>query len=293
MKNIKVGILISYDYKYAFDCISIIYEYVDEIILAVDINKKTWSGNTFEIDETFFESISKIDNLNKITIYKDNFYNPDNTSMENETMERNMISKKMGNNCWQLQIDCDEYFLNFEKVFKFLNDNSFLLTNPSSNPILLKGKWITLFKKTEKGFLYIDNDEFFSFGTNLKESYSFARNVECKTFHSNFYALHQSWARDEDEILQKIKNWGHKTDFDVDSFFRFWMTVNESNYTEIKNFHPVYPEEWKELKYIEAKSIDGFINIYKKLHKEKLEQTNKFSSKYFIKHIKNKLKFWK
>jgi hypothetical protein len=55
-------------------------------------------------------------------------------------MERNMISKKMGNNCWQLQIDCDEYFLNFEKVFKFLNDNSFLLTNPSSNPILLKGK---------------------------------------------------------------------------------------------------------------------------------------------------------
>jgi hypothetical protein len=37
-----------------------LYEYVDKIVVAIDIDRKTWSGNTFEIPESFVE-VKKFD----------------------------------------------------------------------------------------------------------------------------------------------------------------------------------------------------------------------------------------
>lgn len=286
--KIKVGILISYDFNYVFNCIKFIYEHVDEIVLAVDKDRLTWSGNKFSIDTDFFDNISSIDFDNKIKVYQDKFYIESNTSMENETNERNMLSQYMGDDCWKLQIDSDEYVLEFDKIKSFLNKHSYFLNKPSQNPILLRGKWITLFKKLHNGYLYIDNYENFSFGTNLVGRYNFARNIDCKQLQTNFYAIHESWSRSEEELLLKIKNWGHNKDFDTDSFFAFWKSLDEQNYMKYKNFHPVYPQEWKELKFIQCNSLEDFISIYTEINKEVLSQETKVKSKYYFKYLKNK-----
>ncbi len=287
MTKVKVGYLISYDYNYFFKSVQYVYDFVDEIILAIDKDRLTWSGAIFNIDSSFFDMVKKIDTSNKITIYENTFYIKGNTPMENETNERNLLSKKMGENCWKLQIDSDEYFINFEKLIKILKANNYFLSKPQFNPINIRGKWITLFKKTDNGFLYIDNFENFSFGTNLVNRYDFARNINCPEIIGDFYAIHQSWARTEDEIKQKISNWGHKNDFDVDSFFQFWLTLNENNYVNHENFHPLYPKEWKKLEFIECNSLEDFILKYRQQNKDKLLSKTKINNKYYIKYLRN------
>jgi hypothetical protein len=281
--KIKVGILISYDYKFVFDCIKLIYNHVDEIYLAIDKDRLTWSGNNFVIAEGFFQDIDLIDVKNKIKIYEDKFYFSEKTSMENETNERNLLSKKMGNDCWQLQIDADEYFLNFEKLVHFLRDNKIFIKKNDTIPLNLTGKWITLFKQNERGFFYIDNFEGFSFGTNSISKYFFARNCEGQKINTNTFAIHQSWARSTDEVKMKIENWGHNKDFDTKVFFDFWQSIDENNYKDFENFHPVYPHEWKKLSFIECQSINEFIEIYSQKNQKILQKPTKLKFALWLK----------
>ena len=46
MKKIHVGFLLSYDYEKLKLSLPPVYKYSDAIFIAMDINNKTWSGNT-------------------------------------------------------------------------------------------------------------------------------------------------------------------------------------------------------------------------------------------------------
>ncbi len=292
MKNtkIKIGFLISYDYKYFFNALKTVYKDVDEIYLSIDKNFKTWSGQTINIEDSFFYEVEKIDTEKKVKYHRDNFYFPEKAPMECETYQRNEMSKLMGDDCWKLQIDVDEYFLDFSSVKEFLKKNQYFLYKPNFNPINIRGKWITLFKEVEGGFLYIDNQESFSFCTNLKERYDYARNIEVNQLQTNFLVIHQSWARNEDEIKQKISNWGHKNDFDVNAFFEFWKSLNKNNYKDFIDFHPVYPKEWNKLEFLSCDSIEQFIELYKQNNPEKNSRNNKVKSKYYLRYLKSFIK---
>ena len=52
--------------------------------------------------------------------------------------------------------------------------------------------------------------------------YEYGRKNGHFNHQSPFFMVHDTWARSEEEILQKIQNWGHKTDFDVMKYFEFW-----------------------------------------------------------------------
>lgn len=288
--KLKIGFLISYDYKYFFNALKTVYDHVDEIILSIDKNFTTWSGQVIVIEESFFEEVKKIDVKGKVKYHRDNFYFPEMSPMQCETYQRNEMSKLMGDNCWKLQIDVDEYFIDFSVVKEFLIKHKYFLYKPNFNPINIRGKWITLFKQVNGGFLYIDNEENFSFCTNLKERYDYARNIEVNQLQTNFFVIHQSWARQEDEIKQKISNWGHKNDFDVNSFFEFWKNLNENNYRDFQDFHPVYPKEWKKLEFLPSDSIEQFIEVYKQKNPEKNNQNNKVKFKYFLRYLKSFIK---
>ena len=41
---IKVGMLIAYDYQYAYHSIPLIYDHADQITLAVDEHQRSWAG---------------------------------------------------------------------------------------------------------------------------------------------------------------------------------------------------------------------------------------------------------
>lgn len=292
--KIKIGFLISYDYRYLDDALKIVYDYADEIILCVDVNRQTWAGMPYYLPEDFFGSVKANDPKNKITIYEDDFYVAALSPMENDTRERNMLSQKMGADCWKLQIDSDEYFLNFDRVVDFLQKYRYLLYKPKMNPVNIRANWITLFKQTANGYLYIDNEEDFSFATNLVGEHFFARDLASKTnreIYTNFRVLHHSWAREPQEVQQKIKNWSHKDDFDGDRFFEFWQTIDEHNFHLFEDLHPIYTGAWKRLKFIACGDIHDFIAKFNAQNPPLL--MTKLSGRYFDRFVKSALRFWR
>lgn len=255
---IKVSYLVSYDYFMLLTSIKQLYDYVDKIVVAIDIDRKTWSGNTFEIPESFFVEIRKFDVKNKIDFYFDVFYLPELTPMENESRERNMALSKLGRG-WKIQLDVDEYVYEFKTVAAYLKKYWFLLLYPRLTPICLHGKLVTLYKQLPEGYLYIENNEQFPFITNQRINTHTRKNNRIRNFQTSINVIHQSWARSEKEISIKIKNWGHRDDFDTMKYFNFWKCLNIFNYEKHKNIHPLSPEVWNELCFMESRTIDEFI----------------------------------
>jgi len=254
---IKVGYLVSYDYQYIKHSLPTIYEYADQIFLAIDKDRKTWSGSPIQIPDTFFEWIIHFDTSKKIQIYEDQFYIQNLAPSECETRERNLLAKKMGNDGWYIQLDVDEYFLDFKKFVNYLHsiDNSL--------PTCVYAQWITIFKQIGKDFFYIDSNEEFPVATNNPQ-YSFARYPQkCIVRKTKYKLLHHSWGRSENELNKKLSNWGHSKDFDIDAYFNFWQSINKDTYKYVRNFHPLSPNVWKQLQYAEAENIKTLIEIVK------------------------------
>lgn len=271
---IKVGYLVSSEYRMVFHSLRLIYEYVDEIYLAIDKDLVTYGGNKFEIEASFYEDIKAFDKDHKIQFYFDSFYVPGLNGLECETRERNMLAKKMGKG-WVLQLDTDEYPYDFGSVAAFLRKHKYLTYFPKLVPVTLKGKWITLFKQTEDGFLYIGNEEVFYFGTNVGE-FTFSRQNK-KNYHisTNIEFIHQSWARSEEEIKFKLENWGHKDDFDTQKFFEFWKGLSKDNYISVRDFHPISPKVWDKLHFVPAKDIDTFMEHFGRGKKQEITPITK------------------
>jgi hypothetical protein len=261
-KLIKVGYLISYDYEYIFTSLKYVYAEADIIVLCYDKNFKTWSGNNFFIPQSFFDKIIKIDTANKIKLYADDFFVEENINypIKSEVRQRNMLSIFMGKGGWHLHIDSDEYPYNFGEITNYLRRLAFMTKNPEKSPINIIAKWIVLFKKDDFGFYLISPvKENFYLATNLP-NYTLGRRTEATCELTNFYYVHQSWARDEAEVKQKLDNWGHKNDFDTQTYFNAWKAIDNLNYKEVKNFHPINATEWENLEFIEAKNIEECIN---------------------------------
>lgn len=282
---IKVGYLVSYDYKMLLTSIKQLYDYVDGIFIAIDRDRKTWSGNNFEIPQSFFDEIKSIDSKNKIEFYFDNFYISELLPIECETRERNMLLKKMGKG-WLIQLDVDEYVYDFSKVAKYLKKYWYLTLFPKLTPIVFRGKLITLYRQLIDGYLYIENNERFSFITN-QSNYTYTRNnYTVKNHYTNINVIHQSWARTEDEIQMKILNWGHRDDFDKQQYYEFWKNLSSSNYMNYKNVHPIVPEVWDKLNFLPSASIDEFILKYES---NNLQEFIFLDKKKMIKALFNKI----
>ncbi|MDP3353985.1 MAG: hypothetical protein Q8S44_09615 [Flavobacteriaceae bacterium] len=280
---IKVGYLVSYDYSMFLTSVKQLYNYVNKVYIAIDKGKKTWSGNKFEIPDSFFNEVKQFDIKNKVEFYFDNFYVHELTPIECETRERNLLLKKMGKG-WKIQLDVDEYIYDFKTVSKYLKKYWYLTLFPKLTPIVFRGKLVTLYRLLPDGYLYIENNERFSFITN-QSNYTYTRNNNTVRNHfTNINVIHQSWARSEDEIQLKINNWGHRDDFDTKSYFMFWKSLNRDNYKEYKNIHPLSPVVWNELNYLQSNSINEFINKYSIKNKQVLIPISK--SKIFKSAIK-------
>lgn len=286
---IKVGYLLSYDYQYIFTSIELIYDFVDKIVICYDKDGKTWAGNNIKIPNEVFEKIKSIDYKNKIFLYSDSFYIEGLPPIELETRQRNMLAKQMGEGGWHIQLDCDEYPINFDKLSIFLRKYQYLLKNPSKTPVNFLVNWVTLFKQNEYAFFVVTPyTEKCCLITNVPD-YLLARRPKNDFFIPlDFNLIHQSWARDREEIIQKITNWGHKDDFDTQNFFKKWESLNLDNYTKYKNFHPLSPDEWKSIKFIKAININEFIEVFQK---ENTQKNIKMNLKW-TKKLKLYLRCW-
>ena len=254
MKKIHVGFLLSYDYEKLRHSIPAVYEHSDKIYLAKDIELRTWSGQKFTIENSFFTWIKEFDIYNKIEVYEDNFYIPDLTALENDTRERHLLSLKMGIGNWLIQVDSDEYFIDFKKFVDILKKYDHYLDFPEKNKIQIAAFWIIIYKYTKNGILYVDKPQKAIFATNFP-NYECARRTNERVIYTNSIVMHESLSRSEEELRFKINNWGHNSEVN-DSFMEKWKLINEDNYMNYSNFYYIKPQRWKKLAYLPTQDIN-------------------------------------
>lgn len=249
--KINTGFLVSYDYALLKNAIPLVYEESDSITLAIDKDRRTWSGNTFTIDALFFEWLKTFDTQQKITIYEDDFYDATLNAMQNDTRERNMLAKKMGEGVC-IQIDADEYFIDFKGFVNYLKKHKrkVLKSNIQICPYL-----INIYKVLPNGVLYTKDVSSYYLGTSNPNFVRARKSKDQKRWYVPFLSIHQTWGRTEEELKFKLKNWGHNTDFNLDEYLDFWRSIDETNYAQHKNFHPLNNTSWRTLGYCEGKTI--------------------------------------
>jgi hypothetical protein len=173
-----------------------------------------------------------------------------------------MMASRMESGGWHVQIDSDEYFLNFEGFVEYLLS---LNRNPTGKekPFNVTCNTISIFKKNQNGFFIVNNSELdwesVPFATSCP-SYTSARRNSHFNHQSPFFVVHESWARTEEQLRHKIDSWGHDNDFiDKESYFRFWKELNETNYALAIDFHPLKPVVWHKLDFISGTDVNILI----------------------------------
>lgn len=255
MKKIQVGFLMSYDYEMLKKAIPPVYSAADSIFIGLDEKNYTWSGEKIEIDPAFFDWLHKIDVDQKITIYRNNFYVPELTAMKNEVRERKMLALEMGLGNWIIQVDCDEYFLNFEGFVSDLRKYDHLLNDPEDRPVQIAAFLLVLYKYVDGGILYVDKVRRQMMATNYPE-YKVGRNTKQRVIYTKNLLLHESVSRSEEEIITKFRNWGHREETNLEKFLEKWRVVNSENFTEYQNFFYLEPEKWKNLNFVKGNSME-------------------------------------
>ena len=147
--------LISYDADYLPASIRSYYNYVDEIVLGLDENRTSWSGNKFSFDEEkLFKELGAIDGDGKIEIIEDNFYRNTEKYIENDNFERNFLKSHCTHN-WIMSFDADEELINSHEFFanfcpiaeKYYQTHDFAFT------------WFLPYKEFENDYLVIANED--------------------------------------------------------------------------------------------------------------------------------------
>lgn len=268
---IKVGFCVSYDWEFLKNSIPRIYKEADIICLAIDKDRHSWKCNPYTFDnDAFYQFVKEIDTQNKIDIYEEDFSLGELNSRENGNRHRMMIAERMGKGGWHIQVDSDEYFLNFSNFVKELKK---IHNNPLGDefPINVCCPIIPLYKKTENGYLIVHfnkrSPEMFPMASN-HPNYQRARHNGYFNIYTKNWIVHETWARDKDAMLFKLTNWGHSTEElqqkkYAESYYKLWDSMDEYNFQFIRNFHPVSPSTWFKLKYIKADNLQELIEKIK------------------------------
>lgn len=264
---IKVGVCVSYDWEMLKTSLPKVYTDADIICLGLDKDRHAWSCKPFEFDEAaFYAFVKELDVQGKVVIYEDDFSLPELNTRENCNRHRMLIADKMGQGGWHIQIDADEYYLDFKGFVQYLKELN-PAPQPHQKPINVCCPFIPLIKKNTEGYLYVDFKdklpEIIPMATN-KPDYQRARQNGHFNHISPFYVIHETWARSDDELWYKINNWGHASEELTEkqkrlSYFNLWKSLDQYNYQYITNYHPAKAEVWPALAFAKAKNIDELI----------------------------------
>ena len=240
---------IAYDYQYAFTSIKSYYEIADEIILAIDKDRISWSGMKYDFDDDLFNStIKEIDVQSKIKVIQESFHKT-NSPITNDTNKRNVISTYCVKDNIIIGIDSDEVLLNAKEFVEWLSNYS-----PQYD---ISCHLLTVYKSFGDQLLIAMPEEKTVIGTALRNQYRQARNTHHSAILSPLKLLHYSWGRTEEQLKQKLANFGHSNQFNIPKYFGMWKNVTLENYKALKHFHPLGPKQngWQYLELINLKDV--------------------------------------
>lgn len=259
MKKIQVGFLLSYDYEKLRHSIPPVYAGADQIFIAIDKDRRTWSGQQFEISPEFFQWLETFDTQKKITVYRDDFYVKEISAIQNDSRERHMLALQMGIGNWIVQVDADEIFIDFGKFVHTLRKHDRFLDRPQENPVQIAGYLINIYKYLEDGLLYVDQPTKVMLATNYP-NYKVARKTKERIIYTDNILLHESLSRTEEELRFKFTNWGHNDEINA-SFFDKWKSATKENYTQLRDLFYLNPSVWKKLGYLPTKDIHALKDV--------------------------------
>jgi hypothetical protein len=87
--------------------------------------------------------------------------------------------------------------------------------------------------------------------TRWPHLYRFARATGQPYIMSTLRLLHLSWCRTEEELVQKLMNWSHSHQVDVNKIVGLWRATTLENYHQLRDFHPFNGPLWQCLEVID------------------------------------------
>ncbi len=266
--------LVSYDAELLKTSLPLVYPHVDRLVLAVDRDRRTWSGNRFSLPDDLMDWLQAADVQRKVSVYEDSFFVPGRAPLDLDSRQRQMAAEYAGvENTWQIQIDADEYVLNCGDLMRALREEE--RRGAVEDDVMYMGNWISLFKQDEIGFFFVDNDGDYE-KTAIAASrprFRAARTTGSMTRRPlDVFLVHQTFARGEADLRHKMLNWSHAGDFNAESYLALWKAVDRDNYRMLANFHPRYPVAWRRLNYLEAGTAEEFVESYRSILAERLER---------------------
>lgn len=259
--------LISYDANYLAKSIEKYYNYVDEIVLGLDKDRISWSGNKFSFDEELlWKELSSIDGDNKISIIEDNFHQS-KIAIENDNHERNILKSHCTND-WIVSIDADEMLLNAKSFFY---DYCPLVEKYAKTKDVCFN-WALPYKLIDETLLVIANEdgtpflsENQSFMTHKNNTFTYARWTDVSAAGANrlmspAIMLHWSICRNKKDLQTKINNIGHSDLAKTDPFYNIWNSVTLDNYMNLRNFKTsgLGSIQWPKLRAIKLSDVENF-----------------------------------
>lgn len=269
--------LISYDAnRFLAKSIERYYEYVDEIVLGIDKDRITWSGNSFEIDEAaLWSELSNIDGDSKITIIEEDFHQS-GVAIENDNYERNFLKGECSFD-WIFSFDADEWLVNAKDFFY----NFCPIVEDYRHEKDLCMVWAAPYKvvtddQENSQTLFIANTDgspFFGENqgvvTSKDSTFTYARWTDKSAAGDNriltpLVALHWSLCRPDEELHQKINNIGHSDIVEEDPFYQIWSKVDWTNFHELKDFKTsgLGGAQWPQLEAIPSEHVEDYIKQY-------------------------------
>lgn len=268
--TVKTGICVAYDWEYLRLSLPSVYSSVDSICLSVDEHCRSWNGNSFAFDwQEFYGLIDALDPDRKIQVLKESFFDPSRTPIENECYQRSRMAEFLGGADWYVQIDTDEIIINPGQFIRQLQAYKNI-----KRSVNIHGTWINLIKQTDQGFIY-SVLKTPPLATN-HPVYEYGRTNGHFNIYTDTFLAHITWARPEEEVYYKLKNWGHSHEFNGMSFFKIWKALDDQNWVYIKDFHPMNKGAIPGLGFHKAADIGEFVKTFKTAPhvlsaKEKLE----------------------
>jgi hypothetical protein len=260
--------LISYDAKFLPNSISRYYPYVDEIVLGLDKDRITWSGNKFSFDEaSLWSALKNIDTENKIVIVEEDFHKS-SVAIENDNYERNYLKTQCSHDVI-FSFDADEELLNAKDFFT----NFYPIAHSYISTKDICMNWVTPYKTIDDHTLLIVNDDnspFFGENqgvvTHKNSVYVYARWTNKSGAGNNrimspLVALHWSLCREVKDLHEKIHNIGHSDIVEKDPFYTIWNQVTLDNFQELSNFKTsgLGGAQWPKLAAIPTDSLEQYI----------------------------------
>jgi len=273
-KKSAIG-LISYDAnRFLSNSIKRYYNYVDEIVLGIDKDRITWSGNPFSIDEdSLWNELSVIDGEGKISIIEEDFHQS-KVAIENDNYERNFLKEQCSHD-WIFSFDADEMLINAKDFFL----NFCPLVERYYNKMDLCMTWATPYKVVtdEDGnsqtlvIANLDDSPFFGENqgvvTSKDSTFTYARWTDKSGAGGNrlmspLVALHWSLCRPDKELHEKINNIGHSDLVEKDPFYQIWSQVTWDNYHELENFKTsgLGGSQWPRLFAVPSNQVESYIS---------------------------------